>query len=627
MSRAADRIAQRIATNLTPAQQAAVYVQGRSVVVACPGSGKTRVVGYRLAWHLARSDANKVGIAVISFTNNAVREVLTQLDTLGLGTDIPYPHFLGTIDSFLTQHLFRPYGHLVMGCDVAPEIVPPEQKSLVDSFLSKEYRSISLGRRRPPHQVHLHDLDFTPDGKLDTRRAFEGLPSWAIMRFPETELYIAKQKCAAAGLASYSDAVYWSYKLISASEHSWVADGIKRRYKHWIVDEAQDTSELHARILEALWGTNDDAQVLIVGDPDQAIYEWNQAQPDYIPNLLQSRTAVWQRFSLGENWRSSQLICDATHVFRNQRLFPQPAVAVGQDAQTPVQPVLLGFLASQYHLLPTGMQLLWQMSGCTPRDAPQLAVVAWTRETVGKLLGQTRRSIPATETGRLLCSVLFQHRQGDEGKAYRTLEQVMCQLLFGRPSAGVDHHLLPPHMSTVRWRSCLLTMLSQLTRTTDSTTLADYIQQGRQLTQETFRRLQLAPKDNLGNKIRLISSDEGQHLLSSFQEDESEQFGVKVSTIHKVKGTSFDGLMLVGGYDPASRSSDVTEWLKAPSATTGICREPRRIAYVAMTRPRKLLVVALPVDVGKAVLNHREWQKCQFVYQDLDTLLTAASST
>jgi len=621
MSKAVHRIEQRIESDLTPAQQEAVYAEVNSVVAACPGSGKTKVVAYRLARHLVRPDANEAGIAVISFTNNAIREVLVQLDALGLGTVISYPHFLGTIDSFLTQHLFRPYGHLVMGCDVAPEIVLPEQKSLLDGFLSKETRTIPLGKGIQPRQVHLYDLEFMPNGKLDTSRIFEDVPYWAKKKYPIIDLYTAKQQYAAAGLASYSDAVYWSHKLASTPDYGWIANSIRSRYKHWILDEAQDTSKLHDLILQALWGTDGQAKVLIVGDPDQAIYEWNRAQPDFIPKLLESKKGVWRGLCLGDNWRSSQLICDATHLFRNQRLSSRPAVAVGKDAQTPVHPVLLGFSTAQYHLLPNGIQRLWQMSACEAQGRPRLAVVAWKKETVGKIRGQTQQSIPATETGRLLCTLLFEHKHGDEGRAYQTLEQLMCQLLFGRPSAGLDHYLLPPEVSYLQWKRSLLMLLSQLTDITDSTTVGEYIQRSRDLVQATCSRLHLSAGDSLGSKIRTTSKEEGQQLLSLYRDDDLERLGVTVSTIHKVKGTSFDGLMLVGGYDPTSRSSDVTEWLKVPDAKTGLCEEPRRIAYVAMTRPRKLLVVAIPLEVGKALLSHQVWQKCQCTYQELDSLL------
>lgn len=96
------------------------------VVKACPGSGKTFAVAARLAKLLNEWKHRHQRIATISFTNVAWQEIKKYLtDDFGVRTPISYPHFLGTIDSFLNQYIFLPFGHLIMECDRRPELIGP----------------------------------------------------------------------------------------------------------------------------------------------------------------------------------------------------------------------------------------------------------------------------------------------------------------------------------------------------------------------------------------------------------------------------------------------------------------------------------------------------------------------
>jgi len=78
--------------------------------------------------------------------------------------------------------------------------------------------------------------------------------------------------------------------------------------------------------------------------------------------------------------------------------------------------------------------------------------------------------------------------------------------------------------------------------------------------------------------------------------------------------------MLVGGYREDTAESDVVEWLETANRKTGLCNEPRRIAYVAMTRPRKLLIVAIPRECGPAVLAHNDWRQGGFEHLNYEEL-------
>ena len=97
---------------------------GKFVVRACPGSGKTYSVAARLAHQMSNWPHGMKGIAAISFTNVAWEEIERKVrGEFEFRRGISYPHFLGTIDSFVNQFIFLPFGHLVLGCENRPVLV------------------------------------------------------------------------------------------------------------------------------------------------------------------------------------------------------------------------------------------------------------------------------------------------------------------------------------------------------------------------------------------------------------------------------------------------------------------------------------------------------------------------
>src|SRR5579859_2551445 len=387
MSVWSDKIARQVALDLSPQQRDVVAARGRVVVVAAPGSGKTKTVAYRVAQLLARRDSNVGGVAVLSFTNNAVEEIIAQLAWLGVNYPVPIPHFIGTIDSFLTQQVFGPYAHAVMGCGRAPQIVGPDQDSLLDRYLSAKARSISMGRGVRPRDVNLPSVNYLPDGNLDLQQLFEGVPYWARKQYPIRDLVAAKEAYARDGLATHSDVVYWCYRLVTAATHHYIVDALRSRYSYWMLDEAQDTSELHERLLRTIWSGNSSLDLLVIGDPDQSIYEWNKAKPDYLIQLQANRGEGWTSLLLTDNWRSSQLICNATHPFRNPILCTSPSTAMGPDAACSVPSFILEFPIAVCADLPDILSKVWAKNVGHVPGIPSLSVVAWSNYMVSRIRG------------------------------------------------------------------------------------------------------------------------------------------------------------------------------------------------------------------------------------------------
>lgn len=253
---------------------------GKFVVKACPGSGKTTAVTERLYQFIKNWNHKKSGIAVLSFTNVAADEIKENFDKNKENLKIEYPHFIGTLDSFINQYIFLPYGRLVMGCEGKPMLVgEPINYWSSDTYLKSQF----------------HKVDFLINGEVE-------YPDY--MNNNYYEIKEMKYKLTEEGYATQKDAVYHSMKVLE--KYPKIAKAIAIKFPHMIIDEAQDTSDIHMKIIDLLI-ENGLKNIILVGDPEQSIYDWNGAKPE----LFNEKYDKWKKsIDFTYNFRSSQKICD-----------------------------------------------------------------------------------------------------------------------------------------------------------------------------------------------------------------------------------------------------------------------------------------------------------------------------
>ena len=261
---------------------------GKFVVRACPGSGKTYCVSARLTRLILDWKKEYEGIAAVSFTNVAWHEIEKKYsEEFQVGNKISFPHFLGTIDSFINKYIFLPYGHLVLKCKGRPTLVGEPH-----GIWTGKYFSDSL----------FDNISYKIDGSLYAINDRVMPPNW----LGNANITRSKKNINKGGFATQPDANYFAMKILEAFPQ--IAKAIALRFPYLIVDEAQDTSEIQMRIIDCLIA-NGLNEVMLVGDPDQAIFEWNDARPD----LLNQKFNEWENsIVLNESRRSSQRICNST---------------------------------------------------------------------------------------------------------------------------------------------------------------------------------------------------------------------------------------------------------------------------------------------------------------------------
>jgi len=286
-------------SDLNSEQQAAVTAApGPVLVLAGPGSGKTRVLTHRAAYLVSELGNLPHSIMAVTFTNKAAREMATRVAALlGNNTGSLDGISLGTFHAFCARMLRREAEYLPF----TREFVifdDSDQQSLLRDVLKQ------LGidsKQQSPARIHAaisrakNELIEPQDLVSDTY--FNEIASRAYSRYQEQLLL--------NNALDFDDLLFWAVRLLRGQDDLRLA--YRRRYQHILVDEFQDTNSAQYALLRLLAGAEPD--LFVVGDPDQSIYRWRGADYRNVHRFQQDYPGA-QTILLEQNYRSTQTILD-----------------------------------------------------------------------------------------------------------------------------------------------------------------------------------------------------------------------------------------------------------------------------------------------------------------------------
>jgi len=277
---------------------------GPLLVVAGPGSGKTRVLTERIRRLLNESEGH-FRILALTFTNKAANEMKDRLSEF---PDINQRAFIGTMHSFCMEVLAN-RGKSV-GINKLPNIFESYQdckQALLQAVLhDPEYPELrhllkGVGDAREREKLLSRWLEMIGEAKNNLL-----LPE---MLDNETDRKVYKaynDGLRASDAVDFDDLLLLTYRLFQ--ERPKIADFYRRQYRYICIDEAQDLNEAQYQVLLALCGS-EYRNVMMVGDPKQAIFGWNGANPKYLD--LFERDFGAEKISMNENFRSSRAVVNA----------------------------------------------------------------------------------------------------------------------------------------------------------------------------------------------------------------------------------------------------------------------------------------------------------------------------
>lgn len=244
-------------------------------VSACPGSGKTTLIVAKLAILARKWPHRTKGICVLSHTNVAREEIQRRIGSTVIGQRLlGYPHFIDTIHGFVNRFLALPwlYANSYPSPTIDNDVTTAYRRGVlstteywtVQKFL--EFRYSDFDRLR----IRARDLSFGLGGK-----AFPARPNAPSFRLAKQAIETAAQ----AGYFCYDEMFVWAFALLE--DFPAVPSYLRCRFPLIILDEMQDTFELQGSLLHTVFPrASPDLVVQRVGDPNQAVFDDSDAEPD-----------------------------------------------------------------------------------------------------------------------------------------------------------------------------------------------------------------------------------------------------------------------------------------------------------------------------------------------------------
>ena len=293
--------------DLNESQRKAVeYIDGPSLVIAGAGSGKTRVLTYKIAY-LLQQGVKPWSIMALTFTNKAAREMKERIGKL-VGQELAQHLYMGTFHSIFSRILRAEAQHIgfTNNFTIYDE---SDSRSLIKTIVKemgldeKVYKPASVHSRISMAKNNLMSAE-------NYARDKESYQADQRAKMPRVgEIFITYvQRCQQANAMDFDDLLTLTFKLFQ--EHEDIRKKYADRFDFLLVDEYQDTNHAQMRIVMQL--CKEKERVCAVGDDSQSIYSFRGANIDNILSF-QSRFKEAKLFKLEQNYRSTQSIVEAAN--------------------------------------------------------------------------------------------------------------------------------------------------------------------------------------------------------------------------------------------------------------------------------------------------------------------------
>ncbi|MXW62391.1 MAG: ATP-dependent DNA helicase UvrD2 [Acidimicrobiaceae bacterium] len=309
--------AEALLAGLTEEQRDAVTTAASPLcIIAGAGSGKTRVLTRRVAWQSAEGNIDPRRVLVLTFTRRAASELRSRLRALGMRSEVAAGTFHSAALALLRRywdHCERP--HMKLSANRF-SLLAKSSPNVDQATITALNTEIGWARARL----------ITPERYADeATRARRRPPQSADFTASAYDAYQEAKRTRR--VIDFDDVLALCHAVLT--QEKAFADAQRWYYRHLLVDEFQDVNPLQFAVLRAWLGA--ESSLALVGDPDQAIYGWNGADPDFIRHVDQHFPGI-AVVKLRTNFRSTpEVLNAAARVLYSE---PQPAVRMSGDPPT-----------------------------------------------------------------------------------------------------------------------------------------------------------------------------------------------------------------------------------------------------------------------------------------------------
>lgn len=601
------------------------WQDGPALVLAGPGSGKTRVLTSRIARILQESPNQSFRILALTFTNKAADEMTSRVGLLCPNTEERL--FIGTFHAFCTNILRQHGSHIGIQTNFTIYSLDEDRRQVLRDALKREPATTPVGHDE-------NQILKTIDGLMSRFATPETTPR-LFRDQVQGERYarayaLYEEELRRLNALDFNSLLLQTHRLITT--YPAVAARYRRSYPYWMIDEFQDTNTAQYRIIKELAGT-DFKNVFVVADDDQIIYEWNGASYKQLERFRQEFSP--ELIQLPTNYRCPPSIVAAANqlVTHNITRTPQkaPLLAGRTTTQLPATEHIRVFTYATDVEEATGIAAIIQQAG---NDAwGRTIVLARTRALLDKLLPQLKElDVPAVIAQRRdhFLTPQFQWLQATLHQVIRPLDKRNFRLVVDtyNEMTGALHTaedlVGEAEQTSVDYLGVWATTLTQATEILHRTTgefvaelrrrpdqhasFADYFaRQFREIAKEEGHE-DLAEdcaawqelKSNIAHTIDASAGlDQYLQQLDLRSKEPSPPAGsVRLMTIHAAKGTEADHVYVIGmAEDNIPSFQSIKKGNSSPEM-----EEERRNCFVAITRTKEQLTLS-------TARTYRGWAK------------------
>lgn len=300
---------------LNDEQISAIKHPGNVFLTACPGSGKTKTLTFKIAEELKKITSHREFVVAITYTHRAADEILERVENLGLNTD---QLWVGTIHSFCLEWIVRPYAIYEPRLECGFTIInQPDADALLDEICS------GLGKPRITSfdcGYYFKDGKATPLNSDANKRENIRAALGKYFRVLKEERKV-----------DFELILYFAHNLIK--KYPAIGSTLSNLFRIILVDEYQDTKEIQYLIVCAILAAgNGRTNAFVVGDPNQAIFKTLGGYPIAFERFVHLSKLEVKEFSLSKNYRSSSKIVE---YFGNFSVFPTAITAFAKCKNYP----------------------------------------------------------------------------------------------------------------------------------------------------------------------------------------------------------------------------------------------------------------------------------------------------
>jgi len=569
------------------------------VVRAVPGSGKTWLVAELIRQELSKWPSRTRGIAALSFTRVGGEEIRKAV-----GYELGHPHFVGTIDAFLFRYVVRPFLCQFLAKSSQAGLPQMRLARLIPPESGIQYwRQYDLGKNKKT-RINLCELVWTDEDQTGKAKAaykpgrhqpLQQLSHQVLKEVVEHK----KQIWGEYGHLTHSDAGMWaSYLLKNKTFGTMIRAEIIRRFPLMIVDELQDTGFFLGKSIQSI--LNEPAiKGILVGDPDQAIFEFNGAKPELITQFTSIHDSVCLPLSASRR-------CPVSVSAVASCLKESSGKIVAADNKSG-RAILLWYA----DMVSDVRRLVNQLR--TEGEEFIVKVISRSSATIDAIIGKSADDAP-----RLGCPAISHlhdavalFRRGHIHKAlaasYRAIEQTIFK--NNGKEIEINEELKKHGIDPSQWKRLATDCLLRANTEELTETVYDWqVRMGQILDEEVSKFVLALSLGITTGKLKPQKREKWDNLCANHvpqigKATNPDSF-VPVQTVHSVKGETHDVTIFVCPERPAKHCPSVIWWSDDEKD-----REEKRIAYVAMTRTQGDLIVC----VSEACFQRLTTTRPQFV--------------